>query len=124
MGDPYPQQLQETADLIAREAGVSDYVIGWQSAGNTPEPWLGPDVQDLTRQLYEEKKYEAFVYVPAGFVADHLEVLYDNDIECKQVTDELGVSYYRPPMPNAHPQFIDALATVVLNHLRKEGWSL
>ncbi|MGJ7035987.1 ferrochelatase [Anoxybacillus eryuanensis] len=124
MGDPYPKQLQETADFIAKEAGVSEYVTGWQSAGNTPEPWLGPDVQDLTRQLYEEKGYEAFVYVPAGFVADHLEVLYDNDIECKQVTDELGVSYYRPPMPNAHPQFIDALATVVLNHLRKEGGSL
>ncbi|WP_297989673.1 ferrochelatase [Anoxybacillus sp.] len=121
MGDPYQKQLQETADLIAREAGVSQYVIGWQSAGNTPEPWIGPDVQDLTRQLYEEKRYEAFVYVPAGFVSDHLEVLYDNDIECKQVTDELGVSYYRPPMPNVHPQFIDALATVVLNHLRKEG---
>ncbi|CUA79255.1 ferrochelatase [Anoxybacillus suryakundensis] len=124
MGDPYPKQLQETADFIAKEAGVSEYVTGWQSAGNTPEPWLGPDVQDLTRQLYEEKGYEAFVYVPAGFVADHLEVLYDNDIECKQVTDELGVSYYRPAMPNAHPQFIDALATVVLNHLRKEGGSL
>ncbi|MCA1030928.1 ferrochelatase [Bacillus timonensis] len=117
-GDPYPDQLQETADLIAEAAGVKNYVIGWQSAGNTPEPWIGPDVQDLTRDLYDEKGYKAFVYVPAGFVSDHLEVLYDNDYECKNVTDELGVSYYRPEMPNTDPLFIDSLATVVLNKLK------
>ncbi|MFE8700267.1 ferrochelatase [Cytobacillus sp. FJAT-54145] len=116
-GDPYPNQLQETADMIAKGAGVKNYAVGWQSAGNTPEPWLGPDVQDLTRELYEEKGYKAFVYTPVGFVSDHLEVLYDNDYECKVVTDELGVSYYRPAMPNAQPQFIDAMATVVLNLL-------
>jgi protoporphyrin/coproporphyrin ferrochelatase len=119
-GDPYPQQLQETADLIAEAAGVTNYEIGWQSAGNTPEPWLGPDVQDLTRDLYKEKGYKAFVYIPVGFVADHLEVLYDNDYECKVVTEELGVSYYRPEMPNAKPEFIDCLATVVLKELENK----
>lgn len=113
-GDPYPLQLQETADLIAKEAGVSTYEIGWQSAGNTPEPWIGPDVQDLTRELYEKHGYKAFVYTPVGFVSDHLEVLFDNDTECKIVTDEIGASYYRPEMPNAKPEFIDALASVVL----------
>lgn len=118
-GDPYPSQLQETADLIAEAAGVKNVEIGWQSAGNTPEPWLGPDVQDLTRDLYNEKDYKAFVYIPVGFVADHLEVLYDNDYECKVVTEELGVSYYRPEMPNAKPEFIDCLATVVLKELNK-----
>jgi protoporphyrin/coproporphyrin ferrochelatase len=117
-GDPYPQQLAETAKLIAEKAGVKHYAIGWQSAGNTPEPWLGPDVQDLTRQLHQEKGYTSFVYVPVGFVADHLEVLYDNDIECKQVTEEIGANYYRPEMPNADPKFIDALATVVLKRIK------
>ncbi|WP_163182896.1 ferrochelatase [Neobacillus sedimentimangrovi] len=113
-GDPYPQELQDTATLIAKQAGVKNYVIGWQSAGNTPEPWLGPDVQDLTRDLYNKHQYKAFVYAPVGFVSDHLEVLYDNDIECKAVTDEIGASYYRPEMPNAKEEFIDALASVVL----------
>ncbi|MDE3838139.1 ferrochelatase [Bacillus methanolicus] len=117
-GDPYPNQLKETADLIASQAEVKNYEIGWQSAGNTPEPWLGPDVQDLTRDLYNKKGYRAFVYIPVGFVSDHLEVLYDNDIECKNVTDEVGASYYRPEMPNAQPEFIDALATVVMKHLK------
>lgn len=116
-GDPYPNQLQETADLIAEAAGIENYEIGWQSAGNTPEPWLGPDVQDLTRDLYEEKGYRTFVYIPVGFVADHLEVLYDNDYECKVVTDELGAKYFRPEMPNAKDEFIDCLATVVLKEL-------
>lgn len=117
LNDPYPKQLQETAELIVEGAGVKNYALGWQSAGNTPDPWLGPDVQDLTRELYEKKGYKAFVYVPVGFVSEHLEVLYDNDYECKVVTDELGVSYYRPPMPNDHPLFIDALATVILKRL-------
>ena len=117
MGDPYPDQLKETADMIANQANVKNYEVGWQSAGNTPEPWLGPDVQDLTRDLYEANGYKAFVYVPAGFVSDHLEVLYDNDYECKNVTDDIGASYYRPAMPNTEPEFIDALADVILKKL-------
>jgi protoporphyrin/coproporphyrin ferrochelatase len=118
-GDPYPQQLKETANLIAEKAGIKNYKIGWQSAGNTPEPWIGPDVQDLTRDLHKEKGYTSFVYIPVGFVADHLEVLYDNDTECKIVTDEIGATYFRPEMPNAKPEFIDCLATVVLNKIKK-----
>jgi ferrochelatase len=114
-GDPYPEQLKETADLIAKGSGVKNFALGWQSAGNTPEPWLGPDVQDLTRELYEKNHYKAFVYIPVGFVSEHLEVLYDNDYECKVITEELGVSYYRPDMPNSDPLFIDAMAQVVLN---------
>ncbi|MEW9501655.1 ferrochelatase [Jeotgalibacillus marinus] len=116
-GDPYPDQLKQTADLIAEKAGVKNYEIGWQSEGNTPDPWIGPDVQDLTRDLYKEKGYESFVYTPVGFVSDHLEVLYDNDYECKVVTDEIGAKYYRPEMPNTQPLFIDAMADKVLKHI-------
>ncbi|WP_163537120.1 ferrochelatase [Gracilibacillus sp. YIM 98692] len=114
-GDPYPKQLERTAELIQQEAGVENVEIGWQSEGNTPDPWLGPDVQDLTRDLFEQKGYRSFVYAPVGFVADHLEVLYDNDFECKVVCDELEANYYRPPMPNVHPIFIETLANVVFH---------
>ncbi|ERN54969.1 ferrochelatase [Alkalihalophilus marmarensis] len=120
MGDPYPDQLQETADLIAKKAGIKNYTIGWQSEGNTPDPWIGPDVQDLTRDLYSEHGYTSMVYCPVGFVADHLEVLYDNDVECKIVTDELGIDYYRPEMPNAKDEFLNCLATVVSNKLKEK----
>lgn len=119
-GDPYPDQLKETADLIASLAEINHYTIGWQSEGQTPDPWIGPDVQDLTRDLYKQKGYTTFVYCPVGFVADHLEVLYDNDFECKIITDELGVNYYRPEMPNAKPEFIECLADVVLKKLAKK----
>ncbi|WP_061811189.1 ferrochelatase [Rossellomorea vietnamensis] len=118
-GDPYPKQLEETAKMIADGAGVTEYAVGWQSEGNTPDPWIGPDVQDLTRDLHKEKGYTTFVYTPVGFVADHLEVLYDNDYECKVVTDDIGASYYRPEMPNAKPEFIEAMGDVVLKHLKK-----
>ncbi|UCZ54335.1 ferrochelatase [Bacillus shivajii] len=120
-GDPYPKQLEETAKLIADKAEVQNYEIGWQSEGNTPDPWIGPDVQDLTRDLHEKHGYEAFVYCPVGFVADHLEVLYDNDYECKVVTDDLGVTYYRPEMPNTKEAFINALATVIERTLEEAG---
>lgn len=115
IGDPYPEQISITARLIVEKAGISDYAVGWQSAGRTPEPWLGPDVKDLTRELYEKEGYRTFVYVPVGFVSDHLEVLYDNDYECREVTKEIGAAYYRPEMPNIQPLFIEALADVVLN---------
>ncbi|MFD1029848.1 ferrochelatase [Metaplanococcus flavidus] len=119
-GDPYPDQLKETADLIAQAAGVKNYEIGWQSAGQTPEPWIGPDVQDLTRELHDVKGYNSFVYTPVGFVADHLEVLFDNDYECKVVCDEIGAAYRRPEMPNVQPLFIDGLADVVMKKLAEK----
>ncbi|MGI8314498.1 ferrochelatase [Halobacillus mangrovi] len=120
-GDPYPDQLKKTAELISEATGITQYEIGWQSEGNTPDPWIGPDVQDLTSELYNEKGYTTFVYAPVGFVSDHLEVLYDNDYECKVVCDEIGANYYRPEMPNTHPKFIHTLANVVLDKVKEQG---
>ncbi|MER1959362.1 MAG: ferrochelatase [Solibacillus sp.] len=118
-GDPYEEQLIETARLIEAASDIENVEIGWQSAGQTPEPWLGPDVQDLTKELFEQKGYKAFIYTPVGFVTEHLEVLYDNDIECKVVCDEIGASYYRPSMPNTHPLFIDAMVAAIEKKLAK-----
>ncbi|SDP52674.1 ferrochelatase [Halobacillus aidingensis] len=118
-GDPYPDQLKRTAELISEATGITQYEIGWQSEGNTPDPWIGPDVQDLTEELYHEKGYRSFVYAPVGFVSDHLEVLYDNDCECKVVCDKVGANYYRPEMPNTHPKFIQTLAGVVMDKVKE-----
>ncbi|WP_432354560.1 ferrochelatase [Sporosarcina sp. A2] len=118
-GDPYPDQLEETAKLLAEAADVKNYAVGWQSEGQTGEPWLGPDVQDLTRELHEQKGYTSFVYTPVGFVSDHLEVLFDNDYECKVVCDEIGAAYHRPAMPNTDPLFIGAIAEAVMEKVSK-----
>ncbi|QKE73542.1 ferrochelatase [Arthrobacter citreus] len=119
-GDPYPEQLKQTAELVVEQSDIRHYFLGWQSAGNTPEPWLGPDVQDLTRELNDNYDFDTYVYLPLGFVSEHLEVLYDNDIECKLVTDEIQKAYVRPPMPNTDPLFISGLSTVVLRKLNEQ----
>ena len=76
------------------------------------------DVQDLTRDLFEEHRYESFIYCPVGFVAEHLEVLYDNDYECRVVTDEINAAYFRPNMPNSQSIFIDCLTEIVSKNER------
>ena len=112
-GDPYPQQLRETADAVADRAQLRNYDIGWQSAGRTKDPWIGPDVLDVMRALHREG-WTGVVVCPCGFVADHLEVLYDVDIECKQLAAELGMAFARTDSPNDDGAFLDTLADVVL----------
>lgn len=111
-GDPYPQQLQETGDAVARLAGLPRHTFAWQSAGRTPEPWLGPDIGAVIRDLHT-RGFKALVSCPCGFVTDHLEVLYDIDIECQALAGELGIRLVRTAMPNADPAFLDCLAAVV-----------
>ncbi|MGW7986105.1 ferrochelatase [Staphylococcus shinii] len=113
--DPYPNELHHTAQLLEEQSDIIHVAEGWQSEGNTGTPWLGPDVQDLTKSLYETYGYKHFIYTPVGFVCEHLEVLFDNDYECKVVCDELGVNYYRPSMPNTDPLFIGAIVDEVKN---------
>lgn len=119
--DPYPQQLKETISRIAEKVELPNYRLGWQSAGQTPEPWLEPDIEELTKKLFIEEGMNSFIYCPIGFVAEHMEVLYDNDICCKAITDKLGAKYYRPEMPNTDPLFIECLAQVIEAELRQKG---
>ncbi|RYL95652.1 ferrochelatase [Sporolactobacillus sp. THM7-4] len=113
-GDPYPDQVRETAEEIVRSAGIRHYAEAWQSAGKTPDPWIGPDVLDKIRELRSVDGYRNFIFCPIGFVSEHLEVLYDNDLECRSLVEKLGGKYYRPPMPDTDPQFLDALASSVM----------
>jgi ferrochelatase len=113
-GDPYPGQLEESALLVGRELGLpADRVrVAWQSAGRTGEPWLGPDLTELLRELVVEG-HRAAVSCPVGFVSDHLEILYDIDIEAQQVARELGLTVVRTGSPNDDPAFLRVLAGVV-----------
>jgi len=115
MGDPYPDQLAETAKEVAAQAGVDRWSVGWQSAGRTPEPWIGPDLLAILPTLVDAG-VAGVVVCPAGFVADHLEVLYDLDVEARAAADQLGLAFSRTPSPNSHPSFCATVADVVRSH--------
>jgi ferrochelatase len=112
-GDTYPEQLAESAQLVAKAAGLDDWLVAWQSAGRTPEPWLGPDVRDVVRRLGSEGEADRVVVCPIGFVADHLEVLYDLDVEVAGVAADVGLAYARTGSLNDDPAFIAVLADVI-----------
>ena len=113
VGDTYPEQLADSARLVATAAGLDEWLVAWQSAGRTPEPWLGPDVRDEIRRLGAEAATEAVVVCPIGFVADHLEVLYDLDVEVARVAAECGLAYARTASLNDDPRFIDVLVDLI-----------
>jgi ferrochelatase len=115
MGDPYPDQLAETADAVAARADLESWSVAWQSAGRTPEPWIGPDLLTVLPGL-ADAGMAGVVVCPAGFVSDHLEVLYDLDVEARAAAERLGVAFARTPSPNADPRFCATVADVVRNH--------
>jgi len=114
--DPYESQLMESSAAVAKLAGLDNWRFAFQSAGNTGEPWLGPDIVDFLDTLRSEGVVNV-LSVPIGFVSDHLEILYDLDIEATDKARQLGITYHRTPMPNARPEFIEVLASVVKENL-------
>ncbi len=111
-GDPYPDQLQRTAQLIAEAIGLDGWSFAYQSAGRTGQPWLGPDILETIDELAERGE-KGVVVQSIGFVADHLEVLYDLDIEARDLAERRGLAYARAAMQNADADFIETLATIV-----------
>ena len=116
-GDPYPDELRATAEAVADRVGLTegdDWQIAWQSAGRTPEPWIGPDILDVIDALGSDAgdgDGVAGVIVSAcGFVADHLEVLYDLDIEAADRAQACGLAFDRTACVNDDPAIMSALA--------------
>ena len=101
-GDPYPTELRATAEAVAAKAGLtrwSQWSIAWQSAGRTPEPWIGPDILEVISsfgaQRTTDEPIDGVLVSACGFVADHLEVLYDLDIEASRHAGSLGLAFAR-----------------------------
>jgi ferrochelatase len=112
-GDTYPEQLTDSARLVAEAAGLDEWEVAWQSAGRTPEPWLGPDVRDEVRRLGAGGDINAVVICPIGFVSDHLEVLYDLDVEVAGIATGSGLAYARTESLNEDPVFVSVLADLI-----------
>jgi ferrochelatase len=111
-GDPYRDQLLETAALVAADADVDDWSFSFQSESPTGEPWLGPDILDHLPAL-EARGVRDVLVCPIGFVSDHLEIRWDIDTEARERADELGIRLERIEMPNADPAFVAVLAAIV-----------
>ena len=115
-GDPYREQLLETARMVAARARLKHWSFAFQSASTTGEPWLGPDVLEELERL-RDQGVKSVLAVPIGFVSDHLEILWDLDIEARERAAELRLEWARTPSLNDEPAFIDVLAELV----RKAG---
>ncbi len=112
-GDPYPDQLRASATAIAEQAGLARWAgwsLAWQSAGRTPEPWAGPDVREVIRELAATGRTDGVLVVPQGFTSQHLEVLHDLDIEAAGVAEHLGLHFARTDVIDDDADVMRALA--------------
>jgi ferrochelatase len=115
---PYEAQVHEGAAAVAARLGLAHHAVAYQSrSGNPRDPWLGPDIAEAIRQAAAQGARD-LVVMPLGFLCDHVEVLYDLDVEAREVAAALGVGFVRADTVNDHPSFIRMLADVVARHAR------
>jgi ferrochelatase len=108
-GDPYPEQVHRTGEAVAVAAGLERWRVTWQSPGRTPDPWLGPDLLEVLPSL----EADGVLVCPVGFTSDHLEVLYDVDVQALAVAEGAGLQLERTRSLNDDPRFCELLARLV-----------
>lgn len=121
-GDPYPDELRASAAAVAKRVGLGAWHFAYQSAGATPEPWLGPDAGAVITALAGQG-HQAVLIVPIGFVCDHVEVLYDVDVMYRALAERLGVRLERTRSLNDHPLLIAAVAEIAQDTAARRGWT-
>ena len=111
--DPYVDQIFDMTKIIAEKIGLDkdNYTNAWQSESDIGMPWIKPDVLEYLRDQKEHPSH--YIFVPLSFISEHIEVLFDNDVECRELCEEFGVAYHRPPMPNYDSRLIEALVSAV-----------
>ena len=114
--DPYVDQIFDMTKLIAEKIGLDkdNYTNTWQSESDIGMPWIKPDVLEYLRNQKEHPSH--YIFVPLSFISEHIEVLFDNDVECRELCEEFGVAYHRPPMPNYDTRLIEALVSAINNN--------
>lgn len=111
-GDPYALQVRATARAVAGVSGMATWEVAWQSAGRTGEAWMGPDILEVVDRIAREGR-PGLIVCPVGFVADHLEVLYDLDVQAARAAAERGLRWCRTRSLNDDPAFAEVLADIV-----------
>ena len=119
-GDPYERQVRETAALVAQAAGLKEYRLAFQSQGMTAEAWIGPSVESQIDEL-AGAGHRHTLLAPIGFVADHIEILYDIDVAFRDYGKVKGVAVHRSDSLNDSPLFIQALADIVTQRVEQSA---
>ena len=114
-GDSYALALEESAKEIAEYCKLPNWTVAWQSAAPHGQ-WLGPTVEDAINEALQTGATR-IAFVPFGFVSNHVEVLYDNDVECKELVEAKGATYMRAPMPNCNETFLQAMASAIIERI-------
>ena len=111
--DPYVDQIFDMTKIIAEKIGLDkdNYTNTWQSESDIGMPWIKPDVLEYLRDQKEHPRH--YIFVPLSFISEHIEVLFDNDVECRELCEGFGVAYHRPPMPNYDSRLIEALVSAI-----------
>ena len=120
-GDPYPTVLAETVDAVAARIGPQPYRFAYQSAGRSAEPWLGPGAEQVLREVAGDGA-RGVIVVPIGFTSDHIEILFDVDIELAAQAQRAGIGFARIPMINDDPNVMAGLARLVHERAARAGW--
>jgi len=120
-GDPYPDELRASAAAVAQRLRLPTWHFAFQSAGATPEPWLGPEAGSVIREL-AAKGHDSVLIVPIGFVCDHVEILYDVDVEYQKLARDLGIRLERTISLNDDPGLVAALADLTRRAAAARGW--
>jgi ferrochelatase len=116
MNDPYPDEVRGTAEAVGQQLGIGPVRLAFQSQGRSGEKWLGPTVEE-TLQALQREGHRSVLIAPIGFLSDHVEILYDIDVEFRQLAASGGMQLERIPMLNASPALIETLASVLEEHL-------
>jgi ferrochelatase len=119
--DPYPGELQATVTAVMQRLGSHPHAFAYQSAALTPEPWLGPDASALIKQYASEGRSNVLI-APIGFVSEHVEILYDIDIEYQRLARQYGAHLERIEMLNTAPEMMRDLAGLVRATVIERGW--
>ncbi len=117
--DPYTNEFERAAQALAKKCRLSQWTIAYQSDGGGSEPWLGPNLQDVLRDLRAEGK-ETCLLAPIGFLMDHLEILYDLDVKAQEQAKEIGIKLSRTQMPNDDPLLVKMLSDLVADKFKNE----
>ena len=113
----YEIQLRETSRLIAEELGLNNWELVFQSRSGSPmQPWLGPDVCDFLKELQGRGVTDVLV-APIGFISDHMEVIYDLDLEARQLCEQIGMNMRRAATAGTHPSFVKMIRELIMERM-------